>query len=211
MEPLSFASFTLAGILSTFPTPGEQVSQAVITTHISPAIAGQWEIELDNSSDATFEQTIANVQQAENDNATIDQLGGVVVQDEQRLVSKLDSDNESTEQKRQPLEMNLSAANNNSDKQCREIYYFGADNEMWAVSGKEWTYGRYIVSHPEEGLPVIALKTIYDNNEEDCSGNQVDQSNEAFIAFLNHEGNKMQWCADPSGEQCFMSFKKVLP
>ena len=211
MEPLSFASFTLAGILSTFPAPGEQVSQAIITTHISPAIAGQWEIELDNSSEATLEQTVSNVQRSEEAILPIDTLGGVVTQSEQRLISSR-SAMETVDTKvaniNTNLNIDLSATNNN---QCREIYYFGADNEMWAVSGKEWTYGRYIISHPEEGLPVIALKTVYDNNEKDCSGNQIDQSNEAFIAFLNHNGNQMQWCADPAGQQCFMSFKKVLP
>ncbi|MAE40652.1 MAG: hypothetical protein CML07_07005 [Psychrobacter sp.] len=205
MEPLSFASFTLAGILSTFPAPGQQVSQAVITTHISPAIAGQWEIELDSSNDATFERTISNVQQSEKANITSDsRLGGIVAQDERRIVTP----NPTVDKQGADLAMNLSAAN---AKQCREIYHFGEDNEMWAVSGDEWTYGRYIVTHMDTGLPIIALKTIYDNNEVDCSGNQVDQSNEAFIAFLNHDGNQMQWCADPEGQECFMNFKKILP
>lgn len=204
MEPLSFASFTLAGILSTFPAAGEQVSQAVITTHISPAIAGQWEIELDNSTDATFERTISNVQQSEEADISIDNLGGIVAQSEQRIVRAKPS----VDKPASDVTMDLSAAN---AKQCREIYHFGADNEMWSVSDKEWTYGRYIVTHLEEGLPIIALKTIYDNNEKDCSGNQVDQSGESFIAFMNHKGNQMQWCADPEGKECFMTFKKVLP
>lgn len=205
MEPLSIASFTLAGILSTFPTPGEQVSQAVITTHISPAIAGQWEIELDSSDDATFERTISNVQQSEEAAIMADgRLGGMVTSTEQRIVEVQPS----LDNKEDELTINLSAAN---DKQCREIYHFGADNEMWSVSAEEWTYGRYIITHLETGLPIIALKTIYDNNEKDCSGNQVDQSDEAFIAFLNHEGNQMQWCADPAGQECFMRFNKVLP
>ena len=204
MEPFSFASFTLAGILSTFPVTGEQLSQSVITTHISPAIAGQWEIELDSSDDATFERTIANIKRSEQDDISIDKLGGIVAQEKQRVVtSKSDADKNANK-----LNLNLKATNNN---QCREIYYFGADNEMWAVSGDEWTYGRYIVTHLEEGLPIIALKTIYDNNEKDCSGNQIDQSDESFIAFLNHNGNQMQWCADPAGQECFMNFKKVLP
>ena len=82
---------------------------------------------------------------------------------------------------------------------------------MWSVSGKEWTYGRYLVTHREEGLPIIAIKTVYDNNEVDCSGNQVDQTDEALIAFLNHDGNQMQWCADPDGTECFMNFNRVLP
>ena len=110
-----------------------------------------------------------------------------------------------------PMTDNASLISASHSNQCRELYNFGADNEMWAVSGKERTYGRYLVSHREEGLPVIAIKTVYDNNEVDCSGNQVDQSDEAFIAFLYHDGNQMQWCADPDGTECFMNFHRVLP
>lgn len=203
MEPISFASFTFAGLLSTFPVQGEQVSQAVITTQISPAIAGQWEIELDNEQ--TSDTLITNTQQ--NDKTRVESAmttTALVEQNERRIVVK----NPTTQLSTNASEINVSAI---KVPQCREVYNFGADNQMWAVSGKEWTYGRYIVTHLEEGLPIIALQTIYDNNEKDCSGNQIDQSNEAFIAFLKHDNNRMQWCADSSGEECFMSFNKVLP
>ena len=30
-------------------------------------------------------------------------------------------------------------------------------------------------------------------------------------AFLKHDGNKMQWCADPDGKECFMDFHRILP
>ena len=82
---------------------------------------------------------------------------------------------------------------------------------MRTVSGDEWTYGQYLVSHHEGGLPVIAISTIHDNNEVDCSGNQVDQTGESLIAFLDHNGSQMQWCADPEGQECFMKFHRVLP
>ena len=55
MEPISFASFTLASILASLPANGEVVSKPTITTHISPAIAGQWEIDLDSSITMTKE------------------------------------------------------------------------------------------------------------------------------------------------------------
>ena len=169
MASLALASFTLASILSSLPMAGEQVGQSVITTHISPAIAGQWEIDL-------------------SDNDT-----------------KSASAPESTTVK-QPI-----AVNNAQSTQCRELYNFAADNEMWAVSGKEWTYGRYLVTHLEEGLPLIAIKTIYDNNEVDCSGNKIDQTDESLIAFLKHKDNEMEWCADAEGKECFMSFHRVRP
>ncbi|MGP4863446.1 hypothetical protein ACTXGK_04540 [Psychrobacter sp. T6-5] len=206
MEPISFASFTLASILASLPVNGETVTEPTITTHISPAIAGQWEIDLNSSITMTKD---AKAQQAESSNSlqknsaepkvVADMDGGIITQSEARILNI------------KPTTSKDLMASVNKSNQCRELYNFGADNEMWAVSGKEWTYGRYLVTHREEGLPVIAIKTVYDNNEVDCSGNQIDQTDEALIAFLYHDGNQMQWCADPDGTECFMTFNRVLP
>ena len=200
MEPISFASFTLASILASLPANGEPVSQSVIKTHISPAIAGQWEIDLDSEVTMTKEALARATQGIETNEpkVTIGAEGGVLTQNEQRVLNI------------KPTTIdNLKVVTKSN--QCRELYNFGADNEMWSVSGKEWTYGRYLVTHRDEGLPIIAIKTVYDNNEADCSGNQVDQTGEAVIAFLNHEGNQMQWCANPDGTECYMNFRRVLP
>lgn len=206
MEPISFASFTLASILASLPANGEVVTRPTITTHISPAIAGQWEIDLDSSitmtKDAQARQAARKERLASaNSEPKIKEgaAGGILTQSEERIL-----------QTEPNTDQNLLASTAKSN-QCRELYNFGADNEMWAVSGKEWTYGRYLVTHREEGLPIIALKTVYDNNEVDCSGNQIDQTDEALIAFLYHDGNQMQWCADPEGNECFMNFHRILP
>ncbi|MGX8219884.1 hypothetical protein ACWS81_03770 [Psychrobacter celer] len=206
MEPISFASFTLASILASLPANGEVVTKPTITTHISPAIAGQWEIDLDSSitmtKDAQARQAARKERLASaNSEPKIKEgaAGGILTQSEERILQTEPS-----------TDQNLLASTAKSN-QCRELYNFGADNEMWAVSGKEWTYGRYLVTHREEGLPIIALKTVYDNNEVDCSGNQIDQTDEALIAFLYHDGNQMQWCADPEGNECFMNFHRILP
>ncbi len=204
MEPLSFASFSLAAILASLPVNGEVSSKPTITTHISPAIAGQWEVDLNSSITMTKEAKAKQAASKETKNIKSDEPKssageGLLTQNEKRIINIQPS----TNKKRM-----ASAAKSN---QCRELYNFAADNEMWSVSGKEWTYGRYLVTHREEGLPIIAIKTVYDNNEVDCSGNQVDQTDEALIAFLNHDGNQMQWCADPDGKECFMNFKRILP
>lgn len=197
MEPVSTLSLTLASILSTLPVNGDSVSQMAITTHISPAIAGQWEIDL--SDDISSPRTVPSIEASQVRNEPQVQAGmvdGVLGQNVQRtlrIVSDSDQNNTAI------------------TSQCREFYNFGTDNEMWAVSGKEWTYGRYMVTHREEGLPIIAIQTIYDNNEVDCSGNQIDQTDEALIAFLKHDGNQMQWCADSEGLECSMSLNRVLP
>ena len=204
MEPLSFASFSLAAILASLPVNGEAVSKPTITTHISPAIAGQWEIDLNSSIRMTKE---AEARQAalkdksplKSNEPKIDAGAGLLTQNEKRFINI------------QPDTSKKLIASSKKSAQCRELYNFAADNEMWSVSGKEWTYGRYLITHREEGLPIIAIKTVYDNNEVDCSGSQIDQSNEALIAFLNHDGNQMQWCADPDGKECFMNFNRILP
>lgn len=204
MEPLSFASFSLAAILASLPVNGEAVSKPTITTHISPAIAGQWEIDLNSSITMTKEAearqaALKDKSQVKSNEPKIDAGAGLLTQNEKRLINI------------QPDSSKKRIASAKKSAQCRELYNFAADNEMWSVSGKEWTYGRYLITHREEGLPIIAIKTVYDNNEVDCSGSQIDQSNEALIAFLNHDGNQMQWCADPDGTECFMNFNRILP
>ncbi len=207
MEPISFASFSLAALLASLPANGEVISKPTITTHISPAIAGQWEIDL-NSNMAMMEE--ANARQAaalvdgqnverDEPKITAGSEDGILTQDEKRALNIQSSPNKN-------LVTSTKAPN-----QCRELYNFAADNEVWTVSGKELTYGRYLITHREEGLPIIAIKTIYDNNEVDCSGNKIDQTDEALIAFVNHDGNQMQWCADPDGKECFMNFNRILP
>lgn len=211
MEPVSIASVTLASILATLSVSDKQESQSVITTHISPAIAGQWEIDLDKTNAFDGQLSSSDDSQITDEPAFDDNdLDGVSIQTQKRIVRPISN----------PATINSKDSSNTSDDffastsvpaDCREIYYFGPDNEMWAVSGKERTYARYLITHGEAGLPIIAIKTVYDNNEMDCSGNQIDQTNEAIIAFMNHQGNTMQWCADPDGEECFMHFDKILP
>jgi hypothetical protein len=185
MEPISFASFSLAALLASLPTPGEPVSKSVISTHSTPAIAGQWEINLEEAKARDAARAAETTEQA------VDMADAAITIQES---SKLQVTGKAMEQ-----------------GSCRELYNFSEDNNMWAVSGAEWTYGKYLVTHPEQGLPIIAIKTVYDNNEVDCAGNQIDQTDEALVAYLNHKDNKMQWCADPEGEDCFASFKRILP
>lgn len=100
------------------------------------------------------------------------------------------------------------------DKQatdCREIYNFDKDDLVVTTSADEWTYGNYFIKDNENGLPMIAIKTVYDNNKKDCSGIQVDQAGESLLVFLNYQQNQMYWCADPNGKLCSTKFTRVLP
>ena len=207
MEPTSITAVTLASILSSLSASDAPVSQSVISTHISPAIAGQWEIELNNEavvSDAASAMIGATESQSSRSSTSdVQMLESDVIEHD-----KVTANDPTLQAQTSTTHSDLQST---AQKVCRERYNFGADNNVWAVSGKEWTYGKYLVTHPEQGLPIIAIKTIYDNNEVDCSGNQIDQTGEAIVAYLNHQGNQMQWCADTEGEECFMTFHRILP
>lgn len=94
---------------------------------------------------------------------------------------------------------------------CSERYRFDKDGLVVATSGQEFTYGKYLYTFNTDGLPAIAIKTLYDNNEKDCSGSQVDQTGEVLLAYVKVKDTTMQWCADAEGKQCTMQFHRILP
>lgn len=104
---------------------------------------------------------------------------------------------------------------NNNNNACLERYNFGLKGHVQTTSGDEVTYGQYRYVHQEEGLPVLAIKTIYDNNAPDCSGVQIDQSGQAFATFVSlnnrHDPTLMQWCSDKQGQRCTVTLQRVLP
>lgn len=99
---------------------------------------------------------------------------------------------------------------------CQERYNFGRDGKLTTTSGKERTIGSYRLQHFEDfPLPVLAMTTKFDNNETDCSGNQVNQAGNSAAMFVKfdsrHDPKKMQWCSDPDGQVCTSTLTKVLP
>lgn len=96
---------------------------------------------------------------------------------------------------------------------CQEVYHFKPNNQFSVVSAAEWTYGTYKVKQLSgQKLPLIAWKTIYDDNNTDCSGVKKDQSGEVFLGFYKHEEpNTFQLCVDPDGKQCELTLHRVLP
>lgn len=96
---------------------------------------------------------------------------------------------------------------------CTEMYNFKADNKLSVVSGEEWTYGTYqLIYKKDMALPVLMLKTTFDDNNMDCSGNQKDQSGESFAAYFKQtDARHFELCADGAGKKCFMQFFKRLP
>lgn len=98
-----------------------------------------------------------------------------------------------------------------SQASCQERYNFGRNQQFIGQSGGEMTYGKYLFSNTSNGLPAIAIQTVYDNNLVDCSGNQIDQAGDMLVAYVKYEGNVMHWCRDDAGKQCSMTLFRVLP
>lgn len=99
---------------------------------------------------------------------------------------------------------------------CKELYNFGRDGNLTTVSGEERTYGEYRFAYVEDNsLPVIAIKTLHDNNQPDCSGNQVDQTGDTIATYVKldtrHDPKQMYWCDDSQGVQCRVRFLRQLP
>lgn len=94
---------------------------------------------------------------------------------------------------------------------CQERYNFRRDSQFLGSSGSEFTVGKYLYSQVSEGLPALAVQTLYDNNATDCLGNQVDQTGDILLTFVKQQGDTMQWCSDDKGQKCPMTLKRVLP
>ncbi len=107
----------------------------------------------------------------------------------------------------------------NEGATCKEMYNFGKDGRLTTTSGAEHTFGEYRFMYLENNeavkYPVLAMITDYDNNQTDCSGNQVDQAGHSLAVFVKlnarHNPTKMQWCEDEEGQVCTATLHKLLP
>lgn len=96
---------------------------------------------------------------------------------------------------------------------CKEIYNFKENNQLSVVSGQEWTSGSYYFKYNRESeLPRFVMITEADDNNIDCSGNQVDQTGDGLVAYYKKESaSQFKLCADDAGAICFMTFNRILP
>ena len=220
MESLSFIPLTLASILSSFSTDASRIEEAVISTHTSPEIAGLWELDIQETPDFVLPSSKLN---------SADSKGTVKDEDLENLILAIQESSRIALEAESAADEVKSVENANFDQslpsatkqqplsaavdECRERYNFGADNMLRTTSGEEWTYGNYIYHHQEQGLPIIAITTTYDNNKPDCAGMQIDQKGEEMIAYVDYqpEKNQMRGCIDNEAKYCFMTFRKLLP
>ena len=87
-----------------------------------------------------------------------------------------------------------------NNKKCIEYYNFKGNNNVVIKSGDEWTSGLYDyqpAQDPSQQIPALILQVKYDNNEKDCSGNQVDQSGEISQYFVKWQNSyTINFCAN---------------
>lgn len=103
-----------------------------------------------------------------------------------------------------------------NNKKCTEYYNFRSSNEVVVNSDKEWSIGLFEYQPPQDmttnALPTLVMQVNYENNEKDCSGNQVDQSGELSQYFVKWATpNLINFCSTEQGGQCFATLRRVLP
>lgn len=219
MEVLSFIPLTLASVLSSFSTDGGNIEEAVISTHVSPEIAGTWELDFQATPDFVLPSSKINAE-GNRSSPKDEELENLIlaIQESNRLANEAEIAADEAESLVNDAESTTDSVIDEvktyaPPAECRERYNFGADNIVRTTSGEEWTYGKYIYHHQEEGLPIIAITTVYDNNKPDCSGMQINQKGEAIMAYVDYqpENKQMRWCLDDEANNCFLTFKQLLP
>lgn len=102
-----------------------------------------------------------------------------------------------------------------NNRKCIEYYNFKSDNDVIIKSGEEWSSGIYDYqpsAQPDEQLPALVLQVKFDNNQKDCSGQQVDQTGEISQYFVKWKNPyTIDFCSNAKAEQCFATLRRVLP
>ena len=102
-----------------------------------------------------------------------------------------------------------------NNRKCMEYYNFKAANNVVINSGDEWSTGIYDYQPPEDPnvqLPALVLQIKYDNNEKDCSGQQVDQTGEISQYYVQWKSpNMINFCSNDKAQECFATLRRVLP
>lgn len=212
--PVTFASILASVSSVNLETPK-------VSTYIMPSIAGQWEVVgiIPKNSEEIQDNLKGRNKDLSSHSIQSERLKSAMTPEEQieeslqsgkftiltgrqmvRLNNKSDAD----------LKVDMDANTKQDAMICKERYNFAADNQLRIISGEEVTHSIYHI-YPKEDLNVIFVRTLYDNNKADCSGNKIDQTGEVSVAFLKQEGNQMHWCSDPQLKHCSLKFRKVLP
>ena len=114
-----------------------------------------------------------------------------------------------------PEIVGLWGMNIDNQKKCTEYYNFKSNNEFVVKSDKEWTTGFYEYEpmvNFDDKRNILTLHVNYDNNEMDCSGNQVDQSDELSQYSVKWKNPKsIELCNPERPDECFATLNRVLP
>jgi hypothetical protein len=102
-----------------------------------------------------------------------------------------------------------------NNKRCIEYYNFQNENQLVVKSDQEWSTGLYEYrpsTNPDQTASELIIQIQYDNNEKDCSGNQVDQTGEMSQYFVQWKSpTTIEFCDSAKAEKCFAELKRILP
>jgi len=114
-----------------------------------------------------------------------------------------------------PEIVGLWGMNLNLKNQCIEYYNFKSNNQLVVKSAKEWSTGFYEYEprvNGDDQRDTLTIHITYDNNEVDCSGSQVDQSDELSQYSVKWKNAKsFELCNIEKVDECFATLKRVLP
>lgn len=97
---------------------------------------------------------------------------------------------------------------------CIEYYNFKTNGKVVVNSASEWSTGiyQYQPSDDNKNIGALALQIKYDNNQKDCSGQQINQAGEVSQYFVHwQDPNTIQFCDSPEANNCFIGLKRILP
>lgn len=114
-----------------------------------------------------------------------------------------------------PEIVGLWGMNIDNKRKCTEFYNFKSNNEFIVKSDKEWTTGFYEyepMMNADDKRSILTLQVNHDNNEVDCSGNKIDQSDEVSqysVKWTNSQS--IELCNPERPDDCFATLNRVLP
>lgn len=102
-----------------------------------------------------------------------------------------------------------------NNKRCIEYYNFKNENQVVVKSDQEWSTGIYEYrpsTNPDQSVSELIIQIKYDNNEKDCSGNQIDQTGEMSQYFVQWKSpTTIEFCDSVKAEKCFAELRRILP
>lgn len=102
-----------------------------------------------------------------------------------------------------------------NNKKCTEYYNFQSNNNLIVNSGAEWSTGFYEYQPNQDAddkQSMLMINIKYDNNQTDCSGNRIDQTDEVSQYLVKwRDAKSFELCSVEENSNCFAILRKISP